>query len=135
MRGKRFAPKIKRGFYSQAARRVDVRHMNAQAKRARGAGKVITISTHENSPEFQLWNSMGKKTTKSKEMREFIRRAMVAESEDADSMMIHMRKQIEELTLRSQRQQGREHILRHALGYHFEGVVPECETCRMWGAI
>ena len=134
MRGRRFPPKVKRSSYSRHARRVDTRRVNALGKIERGAPTTISFSTHENAPEVQLWKLL-EGGNKSRQFREMIRRWIVMDSEDPDMMLQEMRKEVEDLTERCTRGIAREHVLRHALGYHADGVVEGCSTCEAWGLI
>ena len=113
----------------RSARRVEKRHARAAARRARGAQKIISISTHENSREWAWFMRCGTipHQTRSRAAREALRGLL---SEDDQSVIIlTMRKQLEARIQELEYRDAEIRELRHACGFHSDTIDPLCEVC------
>ena len=115
--------------YRRSARRVDVRHQNAQARIRKGPQKVISISTSENTPEWRWLSLMalGPHSTRSKAVRASLR-GMI-ESGRQDSIIDGLKKSLSARILELECRDAEIRELKHALGIHFDNPDPKCEAC------
>jgi hypothetical protein len=113
--------------YGKQYRRVIDRHANGAARRKRGAPKVITISTHENQPEW-IWFSQFQKPNRSRKAREHLRQML--EDGDQSATIDGLARSLKARLMELQCRDAEILSLRHALGEHWATPHDDCPACQ-----
>ena len=114
--------------------RIIEKQSNAAAKKARGPSTTITISTYQNTPEWEWFCSFhkgkGNRNSVSRQAREDLRK-IIAERTDHDQTILvaGLERSLKARILELEYRDAEILNLRHALGYHSRKFEPNCEAC------